>query len=177
MSKSTQARYSLKPSNPFVIQWLIISLLTNLGLFAIIYFFIIPLFENTSNPTLIEKIVWASFVFLSFVIFALIYILINSIRYWIDYNHLEVINNLRPKKRRMIPFEQITNFRIIQMPFFGKQFDYGTIVLEGKEPDEQSKILARLWGIRFPEEVIQDLAQNIKNVELKEDQIIQQYLK
>lgn len=177
MSKSIPTRYSLKPSNPFVIQWLIISLLTNLGLFAIIYFFIIPLFKNANNPTVVEKIIWASFVFLSFVIFALIYLLINSLRYWIDYNHIELINNLRPKKRRIIPFDQITNFRINRMPFFGEQFNYGTIVLEGKKTNGNTKILARLWGIRFPEEVVQDLAQNIKNVELKNDQLIQQYLK
>ena len=99
MSKETQVRYSVKPSTAFIIQWMVVSLIVNLGLFALTFFIIIPLFETSAKSDLIERIIWASFVFLSFLVFAVIYILINSVRYWLDYNHLEIINYYRPKKK------------------------------------------------------------------------------
>ena len=174
-NKRPKVRYSIRPSNPFLFQWIIIALLFNLALFVIMYFIINPLVLASNNPELYDRIAWGVFILITFLTFVSTYISINSIRYWIDIKHIEVISSFRPKKKRIIPFEEINSFTIRRIPYLGNWLHYGTIVLQHRDESGKKKVKVRLLGIKFPLEVIQDIAEEI-NVEMQ-DGIIQEYLR
>lgn len=170
---NNQSRYSLRASNEFLIQWLVIVLLGNLGLFAIIYFLINPIIVTSNNPNLYEKITWSIFVIFMFSLFATTYVGINSSRYWIDCNFIERWSIYRPKKKRRIDYINIKDLKIIRMPLFGNALNIGTIVLYA-EKNSKKKISMRIVGIKYPHEVYLDILErsNVENSKIKTEDLL-----
>ncbi|MHA1187871.1 MAG: hypothetical protein ACTSSK_13540, partial [Candidatus Heimdallarchaeota archaeon] len=100
MSSKPSSRYSIAPSTPYLLTFLVISLLINVAMWLGIYFGLNPLIMASSFPERNSKIMWGVFVGVMFIIFALTFAIINSHRYWIDTDYLQVINVYRPKKRK-----------------------------------------------------------------------------
>ncbi len=168
-----QSRYSLRASNEFLIQWLVIGLVINLGIFTIIYFFITPLIESSNNPNLFEKLTWSFFVVFMFSIFAVTYIGINSSRYWIDFNSIERWSIYRPKRKRKIEYANIKDLKIIRMPLLGNALNIGTIVLF-VDKDGKNKVSMRIMGIKYPHEVYLDILErtNIENSKITAEDLL-----
>ena len=170
---SKESRYSLRASNEFIYQWLVIILIFNLIIFLIIHYIISPLLEKLGNPELYSKIVWAIFVFVMFSLFAITYIIINGPRYWIDNEYLEIWFIYRPRKRRFVYYKDIKEVRIRRPPIIGSAFNYGTIILYKTNQHEKLKVYVRIIGIKFPNEISHDLLKrcNIKKEkeEIKKD--------
>jgi uncharacterized membrane protein YdbT with pleckstrin-like domain len=157
---SKESRYTVVPSNAFIFQWLIITFIINLVIYLIIYFIVNPYIQASLNPDRTSRIVWAIFIVIAFLVFAITYIIINSYRYWIDSTYLEIRNNLRTKKKRIVHYEKVNYLKVNRMPIFGTSFNYGTIILynistEGKR--EKKKVVGRLLGVKHPEDIVADL--------------------
>ena len=163
MSKK-QSTYILKPSNAFIYTWLVIVLIINIGLYLIFFFYIDPIIQNSSNPSLYSKVFWALFVVISFLFFAIIYILVVRHIYWIDIEVIEIRNSFRPKKKKAIKFNEINNITIRRIPLISNAFNFGTIILR-KNEDGKEKIIGKLIGIKYPEEVYYELRSKINLTE------------
>jgi len=87
-----------------------------------------PLIMASSFPERNSKIMWGVFVGVMFIIFALTFAIINSHRYWIDTDYLQVINVYRPKKRKTVMYSEVKNIFIKKIPFLSERFDFGTVV-------------------------------------------------
>jgi hypothetical protein len=152
-------RYSLQASNSFLYLWLSLVLVFNLGLFVIIYFLINPIVKSSSNPNLYDKIQWASFVALMFLLFAITYVTINRARYWIDTDYIEKWSIYRPKKKVRINYSEINDIKLRRFPVLGDALNIGTIILYNSKNGKRNIIL-RIIGIKFPYEVYIDILEH-----------------
>ncbi|NHK30828.1 MAG: hypothetical protein FK730_05715 [Asgard group archaeon] len=170
---NSQSRYSLRAANEFLIQWLVIVLLVNLGIFSIIYFFVNPIIVSSNNPSLYEKLTWSIFVVFMFSLFAITYVGINSSRYWIDFNFAERWSIYRPKKKKRIEYVDIKDVKIVRMPLLGNALNIGTILLL-TEKSGKIKAKMRIIGIKHPQEVYLDILQrsNIENSEISGEDLL-----
>ncbi|NHJ46782.1 MAG: hypothetical protein FK733_03240 [Asgard group archaeon] len=170
---SQQKRYSLNASNSFLYQWLVIILILNLGLFAIIYFVINPIVQDSANPNLYEKIEWALFVIFMFCMFATTYITINKSRYWLDSEYIEKWSIYRPKRKHTVNCNEIVDIKIRRLPLIGDALNNGTIVLYSIKK-KKKKVAMRIIGIKFPYEIYLDILERtkIEDSEKKIDEIL-----
>lgn len=167
-----ESRYSLHTSNKFIYQWLIIVLLFNLSIFTIIYFVITPLFSSTGNPEFYSKLTWGIFTIFMFILFAIIFMIANGPRYWIDNDYIEIWSIYRPKRRAQIDYSEIVDIKIQRFPLIGTAFNFGTLVLFSyNEKTGKRKIAARLIGIDFPNEVYLDLI-NKCQIEINDTKLV-----
>ncbi|MHA1213610.1 MAG: hypothetical protein ACTSSH_14280 [Candidatus Heimdallarchaeota archaeon] len=157
-----QNRYSLHPSSEYIYQWLIFMLIINLGIFAIVYFLITPIINNSANPDFYAKLAWGIFTGVMFVLFALTFIIANGPRYWVDFEEIEIWWIYRPKKRKQIPLFEIVEIKIRRTPVISNAFNIGTLVLFKESSDGKPKVAVRLIGIKFPTEVYLDLLSKCK---------------
>jgi hypothetical protein len=170
---NSQSRYSLRAANEFLIQWLVIVLLVNLGLFSIIYFVVNPIIVSSSNPSLYERLTWSIFVIFMFGLFAITFVGINSSRYWIDFHFAERWSIYRPKKKKRIEYNDIKDVKIVRMPLLGNALNIGTIVLL-IEKNGKMKAKMRIVGIKHPQEVYLDIIQrtNIENSKISAEDLL-----
>ena len=162
MSSQKPANYSVAPSTSYIITFLVFALLFDIGIFSIVYFLIDPIIQSSVNPTLYSKVLWSIMAFVFFAVFAIVYVIINSKRYWIGEDSIEVINVYRPKRRRIIKYADITEVSIRTFPIVSKRFDFGTIVFYALNKKEQNKIIAKFLGIKFPKEIYLEIIEKIK---------------
>lgn len=169
MSSNKKSRFSLQPSNAFLMTFLVIVLVINVALFLIAYFLINPYINASVNPDLYSKIFWAGFVAINFTSFAITYAIINSKRYWIDFNFLEIQNVYRPKKRKEIPWKEISYLKVRRFPIISNAFDFGTILLMKETEKGKDKVIARLLGIKHDDEFYFELNKYLKDSQAEED--------
>ena len=170
MSSKPSSRYSIAPSTPYLLIFLVLSLLINVAIWLGIYFGLNPLIMASSFPERNSKIMWGVFVGVMFIIFALTFVIINSHRYWIDTDYLQVINVYRPKKRKTVMYSEVKNIFIKKIPFLSERFDFGTVVFVTYTETGRKKVLARFLGIKFPDEVYLELSK-YTSIEDKEESI------
>jgi hypothetical protein len=170
MSSKSSSRYSIAPSTPFLLTFLVISLIINVGIWVSVYFGLNPVIMASSFPDRNSKIMWGVFVGITFIIFAITYIIINSHRYWIDLDYIQVINVYRPKKRKTVKYSEVKNIFVRKIPLLSSWFNFGTIVFITYTETGRKKVLARFLGIKYPDEVYLELTKNI-NLEEKEESI------
>jgi membrane protein YdbS with pleckstrin-like domain len=168
--------YSMETTMAFIIQWLVIVLLFDLLLFCLVYFLIRPFYlldaENWLTIT-----VWSIYLVISMGILMTVYFIANSHRYLLNRDQIEIINIIRPKKRRIIKLENVSNIRIRQTPIISQWFNFGTIILYKKDEKNREKVVARLLGINHPDLVFLDLVELIGGDEELHDEIIKEFLK
>ncbi len=162
MNSKKPANYSVTPSTAYIITFLALALIINSLFFAIIYFVVDPIVQVSSNPDLYSKIIWSIVAFVFFFVFAVIYISINSRRYWIGDNSFELINIYRPKKKKVIKYSDILYIKVRKMPILSSRFDFGTILFIAHSKKKKEKIVARFLGIKFPKEIYFELVEKIK---------------
>ncbi|MHA1244300.1 MAG: hypothetical protein ACTSXA_13725 [Candidatus Heimdallarchaeota archaeon] len=170
MNSKPSSRYSIAPSTPYLLTFLVISLLINVAIWLGIYFGLNPLIMASSFPERNSKIMWGVFVGVMFIIFALTFAIINSHRYWIDTDYLQVINVYRPKKRKTVMYSEVKNIFIKKIPFLSERFDFGTVVFVTYTETGRKKVLARFLGIKFPDEIYLELSK-YTSIEDKEESI------
>ena len=170
MSSKPSSRYSIAPSTPYLLTFLVLSLLINVVIWLGIYFGLNPLIMASSFPERNSKIMWGIFVGVMFIIFAITFVIINSHRYWIDTDYLQVINVYRPKKRKTIMYSEVKNIFIKKIPLLSERFDFGTVVFVTYTETGRKKVLARFLGIKFPDEVYLELSKST-SIENKEESI------
>jgi hypothetical protein len=170
MSSKESSSYSIAPSTPYLLIFLALSLIINLAIFAGVYFGINPLIEASSLPDRNSKIMWGVFVGVMFIIFAVTYIIINSHRYWIDRDYLQVINVYRPKQKKTILYSEVKNIIVRKIPLLSERLDFGTVLFVTYTESGRKKVLARFLGIKFPDEVYLELVKKI-NIDDKEESI------
>jgi hypothetical protein len=158
---SQQKRYSLNATNSYLYQWLVIVLVLNLGLFAIIYFVIDPIVQDSINPNLYEKLEWAALVIFMFCMFAVTYITINRSRYWLDIEYIEKWSIYRPKRKYIVNCNEIVDIKIRRLPLIGDALNNGSIILYTNKKDKK-KVAMRIIGIKFPYEVYLDILERTK---------------
>ncbi|NHJ84595.1 MAG: hypothetical protein FK734_03985 [Asgard group archaeon] len=161
MSKKPASRYSLTASYAYIAQWLIITLVIYLILFVIAYLMIVPIFETNPNKELYNKILWSVFAIVSFLSFAVVFIITNSQKYWIDLEYIQFWNVYRPSKKRQIEFKDINDLKIRRMPITSTAFNFGTIVLFSIDKNGKRKRRGSLRGIKFVDDVYLELIQKI----------------
>lgn len=161
MSSKKPANYSIAPSTAYIITFLVVALIINGIIFAIVYFVIDPIVQTSTNSDLCSKIIWSILAFVFVIVFAVVYISINSRRYWIGNETFEVINIYRPKKKKIFSYSEITYIRIRKIPFLSSRLDFGTIIFVAQDDNQKEKIIARLFGIKFPKEIYTELIEKI----------------
>ena len=162
MSSQKPANYSVTPSTAYIITFLVFALLIDVIIFVIVYFVIDPIIQETPQSDLYSKVLWSIMAFVFFAVFAIVYIIINSKRYWVGIDSIEVINVYRPKKRKNFQYSKITDLQIRTIPIISKNFDFGTLVFYALDEKEQSKIIAKFLGIKNPKETYLELIDHIK---------------
>lgn len=162
MNTSKPANYSLTPSNTYLISMLVIALLIDIVIFVVFYFVIDPLLIQTSaNPDLYSKIIWSIMAFVVFTVFAVVYVIVNSKKYWIGNDSFELINIYRRKKKRIIKYSTITEIHLRKFPILSERFEFGTIIFYSLNEKEQRKKVAKFIGIQYPKEVYLELLEKI----------------
>lgn len=170
MSSKPSSRYSIAPSTPYLLTFLVISLLINVAIWISVSFGLNPIIMASSFPERNSKIMWGVFVGVTFIIFAITYIIINSHRYWIDLEYLQVINVYRPKKRKTVKYSEVKNIFVRKIPLLSGWFDFGTVVFITYTETGRKKVLARFLGVKFPDEIYLELTKNI-DLDDKEESI------
>ncbi len=165
MSAKKPANYSIAPSTTYIITLLIVALLLNGVFFAIVYFIVEPIVQSSSNPDLYSKIVWSIVSFVVFLVFAIIYVSVNSRRYWVGDDSFELIRIYRPKKKKVIKYSDILYIKIRKIPILSSRLDFGTILFIAHNKKEKEKIVARFLGIKFPKELYIELVEKINPAE------------
>lgn len=166
MSSKKPANYSIAPSTTYIITMLVLALIINGVFFAVVYFIVDPIVQTSSNPELYSKIIWSIVAFVFFFVFAVVYISINSRRYWIGDESFELINIYRPKKKKVIKYSEILYIQIRKIPFLSNRFEFGTILFFAHNKKQKEKIIARFLGLKFPMEIYIELVEKI-NLEEK----------
>ncbi len=165
MSAKKPANYSIAPSTTYIITLLIVALLLNGVFFAIVYFIVEPIVQSSSNPDLYSKIVWSIVSFVVFLVFAIIYVSVNSRRYWVGDDSFELIRIYRPKKKKVIKYSDILYIKIRKIPILSSRLDFGTILFIAHNKKKKEKIVARFLGIKFPKELYIELVEKINPAE------------
>ncbi|MHA1124256.1 MAG: hypothetical protein ACTSSB_04690 [Candidatus Heimdallarchaeota archaeon] len=168
MSSKETSQYSIAPSTPYLLTFLVLSLLINLAIFAILYFAINPFILASNNSDRYSKIVWGVFIGFMFLVFAMTYVTINLHRYWIDLDYIQIINVYRPKKRKTVMYSEVKNIFVRKIPFLSGWLDFGTIIFVTYTDTGRKKVLAKFLGIKFPEEVYLELIKKINLEDSKE---------
>jgi len=162
---SQESRYSLQVSIEYIYSLLVLELLTNLGVFTILYFTVYKkIIVNSLQEDFYSQLLWGLFVIVMFLTFALTFVFANGPRYWIDNKHIEKWLIYRPKKRVVLEFSEVTNIRIRTIPLVSALFNIGTIVLFVTREGKQRKAM-KLIGIKEYNNVYLDL---IKKTNIKE---------
>ena len=162
----------LKSSTEFVIIWMVLILIFNLGLYFIVRYLVDPVIQNLSlTPDRIDlysKLVWAGLVLIMFVIFTIVYLIISAPRYWVDEQGIEIRNIYRAKKKKSYDFEEITEIRIRQIPIISNAFNFGTIIFYKSDESEKKHVAFRFNGIKYPKEVYLEIIENFENLKQEE---------
>ena len=159
------SRFSLQVSTEYIIQWLVLTLIANIGLFLIVRFLLNPYDLGWPNPDRYSKIIWAGFTFIGFSLFAITYIVTSAPRYWVDTDFIEVRSVYRSKKSKIIEFERIVDMKIRKMPILSNAFNFGTIIFYSKANDGKKIIAARFLGVKYANEVFLEISENL-NIEI-----------
>jgi len=173
MSKKSPSRFSLKASTEYIIQWMVFTLIFNLGLYLMVRYFAYPrILDLTLTPDRIDlysKLVWAGLVFVSFILFTVVYLIISAPRYWIDDHGIEIRNIYRAKKKLTFNYDEINEVKIRQIPIISNAFNFGTIVFYKTDQNEKKRVAFNFYGVKYPKEVYLEIIDKFNN--LKEDDI------
>ncbi|MFW9922744.1 MAG: hypothetical protein ACFFDW_05575 [Candidatus Thorarchaeota archaeon] len=145
--------YTVAPSTAYLMSAISVVLIINLGLFLLVYFLIYPIILDSSDPSKWSKIIWAIFAGISFLFFTIVYIIINSHRYWIDNDFFEILNVYRTKKKKSFLWTNISYIKIRNFPIVSRAFNFGTILFYGEVKNGKEKIIARFLGVKMPQEI------------------------
>ncbi|NHJ33272.1 MAG: hypothetical protein FK732_10435 [Asgard group archaeon] len=173
MNSKSPSRFSLRSSTEFIIQWMVLTLVFNLGLYLIVRYLVDPRIQNLNlTPDRIDlysKLVWAGLVLIIFTIFTIVYLIISAPRYWVDEKGIEIRNIYRAKKKLTYNYEEIIDIKIKQIPFISSAFNFGTIVFYKTDENEKKHVAFRFNGVKYPKEVYLEIVDNFEN--LKETEI------
>ncbi|MGC9780755.1 MAG: PH domain-containing protein [Candidatus Heimdallarchaeota archaeon] len=173
MSESKSSRFSLEVSIEYIMQWLALTLIINLGLFTIVHFLLNQYDLGWPNPERYSKIIWVGFTLVGFTVFALTYIFISAPRYWVDTDSIEIRSVYRSKKSKIVEFEKIVDMKIRKTPILSNIFNFGTIVFYNKTEDGKKKVVARFLGVKYPNEVYLEI---LENLDIEEEKKIEDLL-
>ncbi|NPE07983.1 MAG: hypothetical protein GNW80_06860 [Asgard group archaeon] len=172
MNSKSPSRFILKSTNEFVILWMVLTLIFNLGLYLIVRYLVDPRVQNLSlTPDRIElysKLVWAGLILIMFIIFTIVYLLISAPRYWVDEQGIEIRSIYRAKKKIAFDFEEITEVEIRQIPLISSAFNFGTLVFYKTDQNEKKRVAFRFLGVKYPKEVYLEIIDKFENIKQKE---------
>ncbi|MBK5112249.1 MAG: hypothetical protein KGD59_07245 [Candidatus Heimdallarchaeota archaeon] len=179
MSSKSPSRFFLKSSTEYTIQWMVLTLVFNLGLYLLVRYLVDPRIQNLSlapdKIDLYSKLVWAGLVLIIFIIFTVVYLIISAPRYWIDEQGIEIRNIYRARKKITFDYEEIIEVKIRQIPLISSAFNFGTIIFYKLDENEKKHIAFRFNGVKYPKEVyleIIDKFENIKQEEIKAEDLL-----
>ncbi len=179
MNVKGPSRFSLKASTEYIIQWMVFTLILNLGLYLMVRYLVHPRILGLSlTPERIElysKLSWAGLLLVNFLIFTIVYLIISAPRYWIDDYGIEVRSIYRAKKKLTFNYKEITEIQIRQTPIISSAFNFGTLVFYKTDQNEKKRVAFRFFGVKYPKEVyleIIDKFENVKQEEIKAEDLL-----
>lgn len=169
MSKKSTSRFSLRASTEYIIQWMVFTLIFNLGLYLMVRYLVHPrILDLNLTPERIDlysKLSWAGLLLINFLFFTVVYLIISAPRYWIDDNGIEIRNIYRAKKKLNFNYEEITEVQIRQTPVISSAFNFGTIVFYKTDQNEKKRIAFKFFGVKYPKEVYLEIIDKFNNLE------------
>jgi len=172
MSKQSPSRFSLKASTEYIIQWMVFTLILNLGLYLMMRYLVHPrilgLNLTPDRIDLYSKLSWAGLLLVNFILFTVVYLIISAPRYWIDDNGIEIRSIYRAKKKLTFNYEEITEVQIRQTPVISSAFNFGTIVFYKTDQNEKKHVAFRFFGVKYPKEVYLEIINKFENVKQEE---------
>ncbi len=173
MNKKSPSRFLLRSSTEYIILWMVLSLIFNLGLYLIIRYTVDPIIQNLSlTPDRIDlysKLVWAGLVLIIFAIFTVVYLFLSAPRYLVDEQGIEIRSIYRAKKKNNFLYEEICEVKIRQVPIISSAFNFGSLIFYKLTEDGKKQVAFRFAGIKYPKEVYLEIID--KFVNLKEEVI------
>ncbi|MHA1532515.1 MAG: PH domain-containing protein [Candidatus Heimdallarchaeota archaeon] len=172
MSNKSPSRFSLKASAEYIIQWMVFTLILNLGLYLMMRYLVHPrilgLNLTPERIDLYSKLSWAGSLLVNFILFTVVYLIISAPRYWIDDNGIEIKSIYRAKKKLTFDYVEITEIKIRQTPIISSAFNFGTIVFYKTDQNEKKRVAFRFFGVKYPKEVYLEIIANFENVKQEE---------
>lgn len=179
MSNKGPSRFSLRASTEYIIQWMVFTLILNLGLYLMVRYLVHPrilgLNLTPERIDLYSKLSWAGLLLINFILFTVVYLIISAPRYWIDENSIEIRSIYRAKKKLIFNYEEITEVQIRQTPIISSAFNFGTIVFYKTNQNEKKRVAFKFFGVKYPKEVYLEIIgkfENVKQEEIKAEDLL-----